>query len=374
MNKQSLFTLNNQGLGFVLCLAWLALFAACKAQNTIHSADTSPTPIQEVELAQSNDAVTVTQHPTSGSIATDTALATKPAIITVTKSLAPSTPAATMLPLPKPTLNAEELRQKWQGIDTQIATAMASNDECQLPCWWKIEPGNSVMDARQIFNSINETGWMNSPSQWGELQQVGFFEHRYRNEEGEYLSSYFVINLVTKTDQVVVTHINLQPHTNSQPSLAQREQVGERLMRDWEQYSAQSMFETLGAPEQINLLPRSFADGDNFFYEFNIYYPALGIVASYDFPLLKDDSGERTMCLNLFDMNAMDLYLYDPTEELPESYLQATYTLWSLAAELKPEDVPLVESSDLESRTGMSIDEFVTFILGNGDDCFNVNG
>lgn len=104
-----------------------------------------------------------------------------------------------------------------------------------------------------------------------------------------------------------------------------------------------------------------------------VYFP-LPTVIILTYGMVFGKGVHFTMCLNMFDMNSLDLYLYDPNEELPESYLQATYTLWPLAAELKPEDAPLVESSDLESRTGMSIDEFVTFILDNEGDanCFNV--
>ncbi len=377
MNKHSVSTLkiNNRGVAITLYLAWLMLFSACRVQNNTNSADISPTPMQEVELAQSSGVAAPTQQTTREPTATHPALATKPAMVTVTKSLASSTPTATITPLPTPTFNAEELRQKWHEIDAQIATAMASNNECLLPCWWGIEPGDSVTDTRQIFNSINESGWVNSPSQRGKLQRVGFFEHDYRNKEGDYLSSYFVINLVTETDQVVVTHIILYPHTNSQPSLSQNEQVNERLLRDWEQYSAQSMFEMFGNPTQIHLLPRNFADGDSFLYEFNIYYPEFGIVASYDFPLLNSVNGKGTMCLNMRDMDSMDLYLYNPANKLPESYLQVAYTLWPLATELEPESIPLIEFSDLESRVGMSINEFVTLILNDESDtnCFNVN-
>jgi hypothetical protein len=67
--------------------------------------------------------------------------------------------------------------------------------------------------------------------------------------------------------------------------------------------------------------------------------------------------------------------LYDPLIELPSGYLQATYTLWPLASNLKPEDAQIITKGDLESRTGLSIDEFVTFALesGSSDVCIAVS-
>jgi hypothetical protein len=277
--------------------------------------------------------------------------------------------------MPTPTLSVEELRQRWQTIDAQVEIAMVSSKGCQLPCWWGIEPGDSATDAQQVFNTINENGWVDSPTQWGELQQTGFFEHNYRNKNGEYLFSYFIVDLVSKLDQVNVIRVFIQPHTNSDPSLEQFNDVNEFLSRDWEQFSVKSMFEAFGQPDLIYLLPRNFADGDNFSYEFNIYYPTLGIVVSYSFDLLSNSQDERTICLNTFNMNSMALFLYDPSTELPSSYIQATYSLWPLSSDLKSEDAQIVAVSDLESRTNMRIDEFVTFVLENADDtnCFTLN-
>jgi len=156
---------------------------------------------------------TPTKHLTpSEPTATPTILVTVPPSSTPFKVLtldAPTTiPTETVTPLPTPTLNAEELRQRWQMIDARIAAVMASNNGCQLPCWWGIEPGDLVADAWQIFNTINENGWVGGlPVQWGELQQVGFFDHFYRDEMGEMIYAGFMVDLIVQDDNIKVFDI-----------------------------------------------------------------------------------------------------------------------------------------------------------------------
>jgi hypothetical protein len=232
-----------------------------------------------------------------------------------------------------------------------------------------------VAEAQQIFNTVNENGWVNSPAQWGELQQVGFVKHTYRDEVGEDIYAGFSIKLLVQEEFIEVINVNVSRNVAFDLDAPEYDQIGERLVRDWEQFSLQNMFEQFGNPDLIYLLPRNFADGDNFFYELNIYYPSFGIAASYSFDLLGNEQSERTVCMDVFNLNSMTLFLYAPLSELPSDYLQATYSLWPLNSGLKPEDAQIVALSDVESRTGMSIDEFVMFVLENGSngDCVTVN-
>ena len=280
-----------------------------------------------------------------------------------------------MIAVPTVTLNAEETPPKWQMLDNEVAAIIASNNGCQLPCWWGIEPGDLIVEARQIFDSIDTNGWIDSPEELGGLRQIGFFRHVYRNEDGNDIYVSFSINLFTQDGSIEVISINVARNVAFNPNTSEYTQIGERLLRDWGQYSPKSMFELLGEPDLIYLLPRNFADGDSFYYELNLYYLAHGIVVSYSFPLLVNDNGERTMCLDMFDINSMDFLLYDPTVELPNSYLEVVYTLWPLSSRLNPEDSRLIEGGDIESQTGLSIDEFLVFVLDNesGNNCFSIN-
>jgi hypothetical protein len=383
MNKKSLFTFKIrkhqvQKSGLVLPVLCLLLFSACGVQNELNATSLPLSLTQQVETpqARSTNITLTTTKPLATSEPSATILAMSPPSPTPTETLAINlpTPTATetVTPLPTPTLSAEELGQEWETIDAQVAAAMASNNGCQLPCWWGIEPGNWVGDGHQVFNTINENGWVVSSAQWGEWQQTGFFEHNYRNRNGDYLFSYFVVDLITKMDQVNLIRIFLQPHTNSDPTLEQYNDVNELLSRDWEQYSVKNMFETFGEPDLIHVLPRDY--GNEQYYDVNIYYPDLGIAFSYFPQVSVNEQGQRTICLDTFDMLSMTMYLYDPSTELSPGYLQATYPLWPLSPELRQED-PQIEASDLERRTGMSINEFVKFVLEseNDDVCFTVN-
>lgn len=388
MNNIPLFTLmvnrhQLQVLSCALLLSWLILLlSACGVQNETNPTGLSPAPLQGTEMVQSgvdSASVPTTYQATMGPTATPTDLEALTPSPTPTKAVTydmpTPVPTETIPPSPTPTLTAEEIRQRWQIIDDRVAATMASNNGCQLPCWWGIKPGDSVTEGRQIFNAINEDGWVDSSDQRGELQWIGFFDHFYRNEMGEYIYAGFTIDLLTQGESIKVINIHVERSSSFSPGTSEYDQISERLIRDWEQYSVQNMFEMFGAPDLIYLLPRNFADGDNFYYEFNLYYQSVGIAVSYSSPLSIGNNGERTICLDMFDMNSVDLFLYDPAIELPADYLQATYSLWPLSSELKPEDFQLVEGNDLQSLMGMSIDEFVIFMLENeGDnDCFTVN-
>lgn len=371
MNKFSLSTRKiyydwNQVLRFVMFLSGLILLSACEGQ-----AETN-LPIQgtdEIQIDTFSSPIP-TPHLTPSKLSV---MATATVTRVLTLDVSTTIPTETAISLPTPTLTAEEWRQRWQMIDAQIASIMASNNGCQLPCWWGIEPGEPLSEAQEVFNTLDENGWVDSPSQQGELQRIGFFSHSYKNEIGEPIFADFTIDLLTQEKFIKAMGIHVFRGVSSRPDTPRYNQIGERLVRDWDQYSVQKMFETLGTPDLIYLLPRSLAHGDD--YEFNIYYPSLGIVASYSpFELGVNDNGEQKMCLSLFDMQSIHLYLYDPIVELPNSYLEATYSLWPLDTELTRENVPLIEFRDLESSTGISIDEFVTRVMESEDDiCFAVN-
>lgn len=250
---------------------------------------------------------------------------------------------------------------------------MASNNGCQLPCWWGIKPGDSVSDAQQVFDTIEETGWFaaHPPVEWGELQQVGYFHHFYVDEMGNDIYSGFLIKLLVQKGLIRVLEIFVNRGLSAPPGDSDYIQISERLIRDWEQFSAQSMFATFGKPDLIYLLPGGYADGDNYFYEFTLYYPSLGIVVSYASPLFDKSNGKHSMCLNMFDMDYLRLFLYDPAFDLPPGYLQAIYSLWPLDTK-RTEGDPLIKDSDLESRTGLTIEEFVDYIGYSDSDCFAV--
>lgn len=381
MNKVPFFSLqlNHFSQAFYVALRFLSLIflAGCGVQSEINPTRTLFTPLPTTPTVQNSQTVFLT--------ATRSGVTTEPTV-TVTTSLSPSfTPTATktptvviptatktITPTPTATLTMEEWQEKWQLIDARIEAMMASNNDCQIPCWWGIKPGDSVADAQQIFNTINENGWVDSPSQRGELERSGYFRHDYRTLEGLPVSLNLSVDLIRYEDKIKIINVSVYRSANFQPDSIAYRQISEHLMRDWEQFSAQNMFETFGKPDLIYLLPRNFADGDNYFYEFNLYYLSLGIVVSYSSPLFDNGDGNGSMCLTMFDIDALDLILYDPAFELPFDYLQATYSLWPLDTQLT-EESPLVKSSDLESRTGLNIDEFMNYIQYSDNDCFSVN-
>lgn len=361
----------------VAFLLWLVLLAACMAQEQTSPTSILSVPIQETEIVQitvdTTPIITATLEQTTTATTLSTKLPTTPTVAVTPTALEPSaTPMATNTPLPTATLTAAEQQQRWLMVDDRIAAVMASNNGCQLPCWWGIEPGDTVAHARQIFNTIDETSWEDSPAQRGELKEIGYFGHPYRNEMGEMIDVSVFVSLIVQDDQIVVFNI-YSGSNNFAIGTVEYNQIGERLRRDWEQFSIQSMFETYGEPALIYILPNEP------YYDVNIYYPNLGVAASYRSEVNRNEQGERMIChnmLDIFNIRSMNLFLYDPLVGLPPGYVWATYQLWPLNPEgLLPEDRHLVELGSVENNTGRTIGEFVAFVLENeGEEtCFIMN-
>lgn len=217
--------------------------------------------------------------------------------------------------------------------------------------------------AQEIFETIDETAWVDSPNQWGELKEIGYFRHPYRNEMGEVIDANISVRLIVQDDRITVFNISVRKSVYYEVGTVEYNQVGERLTRDWERFSIQSMFETYGEPDLIYIMPNEP------YYDVNIYYPNLGIAVSYRSEVSRNEQGERTIChnmLDIFNIRSMNLFLYDPLAELPPGYVRATYQLWPLNPEvLVPEDRRMVELGSVENDTGMTIGEFVTFVLEN---------
>lgn len=354
-------------------LLWFILLAACTAQGEINPSSAPPASIQETAVTQSTVDATPTTPATSEPTATPTASRTPTATATPTAAEPSATSTATNTALPTATLTAEEWQQRWQMVDARAAAMMATNNSCQLPCWWGITSGDTVSDAWEIFETIDENGWVDSPFQWGELEGIGYFRHRYRDETGEDIYAGFLVNLRVQDEQVAVFDIYAGRSVDFAAGTAEYNQVGERLVRDWEQFSIRSLFEKYGEPDLIYIMPHGTE------YNVNLYYPDMGIVASYRPRIKVNELGQRTICheaLDTFDIMSIKLYLYNPLTGLPPDYIRATYPLWPLGPELLiSEDTQMVELSSVEAVTGMSIDEFVTFVLKSKDEgsaCFPV--
>lgn len=345
MNKLTIFAIHDllKRLTLVLLLLSLTLFMACTFQGDGRIEPTAP-PIAKTE--------------TTLGIGT----ASPTVLGTPTLPQPSATPTETATPLPTPTFTTEEMHQRWQTIDGRIETIMASNNGCQLPCWWGIELGDSIDEARQILEVIDENGWVDSPFQWGELEGIGYFDHFYRDEEGEIIYAGFLVNLRVQDGQIAGFDIYAGRSVDFDVDTDGYQQVGERLTRDWAPFSIQNIFAELGTPDLIYIMPRNPS------YIVNLYYPKLGIAISYNPRPSLNEQGEDVICLNtldIFDIMSIQLFLYDPVTELPLEYIRSTYPLWPLAPQAVPEDKELVLRSELENQTGMTIEEFMVFVLEN---------
>lgn len=124
-------------LGMLVYLPIIALFCSLWLTGCDSSSNVLPNPISTTHF------VSIEQFPTA---TTDiSASKTKRATISPTHtSLPTTTPISSAIWTPQPTLRIEEA-QKF------VVDLVATNGNCQLPCWWGITPGESTWEETNHF-------------------------------------------------------------------------------------------------------------------------------------------------------------------------------------------------------------------------------
>lgn len=223
---------------------------------------------------------------------------------TPSPTLSPSpmaSPARTSSPTPRPTLTTDE---EYRYVREMLAT----NGECELPCWWGITPGET---SRQ--EAKNRLPYLNF---WFDEKFGGYY-----------------IRFTLTTEKDLTQSIKVRSYRFADDD--------SRFAEDWQRYSLDQVLNRYGPPSRARIVLALPIDaGGPTDYTLYMFYDELGVSVIYMGPATK--KGE--MLSTCFSFHNITLQLQPPESSTPLEQAIDPYE-WDYA-------VPLDEA------TGMSMEEF----------------
>lgn len=285
--------------------------------------------------------------PTASAV-TNTPVATSTIIMTSTKSPLPSSPPiATATSVPTLTFAEGEML---------IQELMATNEECQLPCWWGIHIGDPLENVGQKFNDFGMRGWNTRTSNLGDGSLMGSITTGYYDEAEHLLYLGVSINFHVNNDNVDYMRIAV-----SRPSSERGEP---EFARDWQNYFLTSILQDYGKPTQVYLRLRSISDPTPApIYSLSLLYLEQGISITYNLEGVWLDNNQlrAEFCSDMENTNPLEISLFNPQH----------FEEWS--AYFPPYDDELFAQSTWEARTDMDLDTFYQTFQDLGDrECIEV--
>lgn len=271
-------------------IAWMALQKQVETPVSIDgSLETSVEVSVKVVSAVTTSTGVFTFIPTTSGIGTPTVTSTSlPSTVTMTSS-------PTLTPIP--TLNSVE-------EEVIVQELMATNGGCQLPCWWGFQLGENLGDIGERFTNLGIGPWRVSVSDFSNDAKRGYIKSGYFDPV---ISSYDIgisIDFYTITDTVQFIEITVE---RPLPQYGQ-----EILLRDWERYSLSFILQEYGKPPYVYLVTQNVADSGSPNYILILYYPELGFKFSYQPYETSSNDAQPELCLNLENMQQINLSLYNP--------------------------------------------------------------
>lgn len=247
---------------------------------TVRNASTQPTRVKAQEA--------VGTRPVGATTTPFVALETATSVLQVIQpALTPTSTAVTVTPQPTVTLTASE--------KTSVLTQLMEFDgDCSLPCWWGIIPGVSNFEATLL--QLANLGFQVRSSSAGMEGRDDFLVYLEFESEGDIVSSIRVLgDYLTGTEKDAVRR--------------------DAFARGWQNYSVKEMLNSYGLPSQAFIYRPFRADpGGGPSYHLLFFYENLGIVAQYWGDAEQLDGARYRACLDLTDMERIELFLYDPNQ------------------------------------------------------------
>ncbi len=190
---------------------------------------------------------------------------------------------------------------------------LATNGNCELPCWWGVIPGQSD------WHSVRERF----------IAYGGFYFDLFFSES---VRSYYLLNEFAEEDGVIQS---IEVNSEFQ-GYGGGEAVYKQFVQDWARYSLAQVLTRYGVPSQVAVSPATM-EGD--YYRLYVFYHDLGIGIRYCGPVLKTEESAH-IC---FSFEHITLWLQSPERFRPSRFVAPDE--WSMAILI-------------EDAAGMSVDEF----------------
>lgn len=264
----------------------------------------TPTPIGITQVPQTAViSVTNTAIPTFANTSTPTV------ILSSTPTSIPPTITPTITPIP--TLSV-------QGEGVLLSELMASNGDCEIPCWWGITPGQTnAQAARDMFASQGIDDWV--PSLRTYLMSLG-----YPHGDSPYYSG--DVSMRFGVEDGLIQFIDVTGNRR-------QGEDGYLFTRDWQQYSLAEMLNFFGIPSYVTLTAEIPADAGPHYYKLGVSYASLGIEIHYIIAPLALNYGKEQICSDFEYVNFIRLILYPPDQaaDIPVGIIPNSldvYTSW----------------------------------------------
>lgn len=232
-------------------------------------------------------------------------------------------PKATAIPVPTLTDSEES---------ELLSSLMLSNGDCELPCWWGIEPGiTTEQDAWDLIESYG--------LQWVNSEDFRIIHLGYPRDRGNLVST------------AITTHLWIDDGTVKLIEVEggyRQKGLSEAFEREWQAFSPAAIVGRFGRPELVE-----FGEiGNSPYYQLTLAYDSSGVQMTYILPFTVIEEDKRQICFGLDTTDYLYPMLYQPhqSDALPYELLvhrQETYVSW-------------------EETTGKTVDDFLAIVLGSG--------
>jgi hypothetical protein len=256
-------------------------------------------------------------------------------------------PKSTFTPIPT-LLVAEQ--------EDYLLKLLSENGNCELPCWWTIEPGaTNLQDARAIFAPLGYGGGLYSTI--GYMPSYDFPLAVNQSEITNLLVRIFVQDDVVQQIYILADNINVAESNVAyfpKYSLAMQGHSLDQLLKNY------------GVPSEVLIGLHSFPAEQNapLLYSLWVFYDKLGFLVAYSGEGITNHEDILTVCPRMDKVNLEDFYLQSPQSPTP---------LRKMADEIGRIEMALSEGllRPLDKSTELSPDDFHKLITSDPEKaCF----
>ncbi len=280
---------------------------------------------------------------------TPTPMATATLMPSVTPTLSPAPPTATLRPTTATPSNTPTTTQSATPTlpatlePQQVGVAIGEwlkSPPCRAPCFWGITPEQTTRDeALRFFSHLGLPAFKTA--------QDGneFFDYEYKFESGTSIN----VALATQEQRLWTASVRIQPHVSQGPPAP----------REWLSYSQETLIRQYGTPSQVDIVgggtPHEAGVKLALFYILDMYFDAAKLIVEYESVggLVKTDpaTGLVRVCPVTDQFDLVHIWV-------------GKYPYY-----------PPVHTNPIEKATSMTAEEFSTLMTGKAEQaCFNVSG